>query len=250
MAANFVRGWAYIWRAGGLLWRRPRLLRFVFIPFAINVAAFSLTVFLGLKAFARIVSYLPQGDAWYLMALYGVLWTLAVLMTMVLVFFTFTVIGNLVASPFNELLSERIELLLSGTGEEESFSWRGFWRDMMRAWLVEIKKMLVFVGGMLALLLLNLVPLVGSSVYALCSLLLTLFFLAWEYLGFVHERKRLDFAGQRRYLLDHKALLLGFSSGVMVLLAIPFLQLLCIPVAVTGATLLWCEEQAGRRLPG
>lgn len=250
MLGNFLRGWGYVWRAAGLLWRRPCLLRFVFIPFAINVAAFSLAVYLGLQAFARIVARLPQGDAWYLMVLYGVLWTLAVLVTLVLVFFTFTVIGNLVASPFNELLSERIEQLLRGTVAEEGFSWRGLWRDMVRAWLVEIKKLLVFVGAMLALLLLNLVPLVGSSLYAVCSLLLTLFFLAWEYLGFVHERKRLDFAGQRRYLLGRKALLLGFASAVLVLLAIPFLQLLCIPVAVAGATLLWCEEQEGRRLPG
>jgi uncharacterized protein involved in cysteine biosynthesis len=37
--------------------------------------------------------------------------------------------------------------------------------------------------------------------------------------------------------------MLGFSCGVMALLAIPFLQLFCIPLAVIGATRLWCEEE-------
>jgi uncharacterized protein involved in cysteine biosynthesis len=29
----------------------------------------------------------------------------------------------------------------------------------------------------------------------------------------------------------------------MVILAIPFFQLLCIPLAVVGATRIWCEEE-------
>jgi CysZ protein len=111
--------------------------------------------------------------------------------------------------------------------------------------LVEAKKMAVFIFGMLMLLLLNLLPLVGTFLYAATTLLLTLSFLAWEYLSFVHERKQLDFSGQYRYLLKRKALLLGFACGVMTLLAIPFIQLLCIPLAVIGATMLWCEERRG-----
>ena len=37
--------------------------------------------------------------------------------------------------------------------------------------------------------------------------------------------------------------MLGFSCGVMAMLAIPFFQLLCIPLAVIGATRIWCEEE-------
>ena len=37
--------------------------------------------------------------------------------------------------------------------------------------------------------------------------------------------------------------MLGFSCGVMAILAIPFFQLLCIPLAVIGVTRLWCEEE-------
>jgi CysZ protein len=240
---DFPRGFFLVFRGARLLLRNPRLLKYIIIPFLINVAVFSLSIFFGLHFFQDVVTrLLPQGDAWYWAVVFYAFWTVAVLVTLVLVFFSFTVVGNLIASPFNELLSERTEELLLGKSTEEPFALGAFFRDMGRVWLVEIRKMAVFVLAMAALLLLNLLPLVGSLLYGFLSILLTLFFLAWEYLGFVHERKRHTFREQRQYLMLRKGLVLGFAAGVLLMLAIPFMQLFCIPVAVVGATLLWCEE--------
>lgn len=247
---EFYRGLSYIPRAGHFLRQHLGLLKYVAIPFLINVLTFALAVFLGMRFFARIVDRLPQGDAWYFLLIYGLLWVLAILMVAVLVFFTFTVMGNLIAAPFNGLLSERVEILLTGSLPDVPFTLKSVLRDTGRSILVEAKKMLIFVLCMVLLLLFNLLPLVGTFLYAVSTLALTLFFLAWEYLSFVHERKQMDFSRQWRYLMDRKILLLGFATGVLALLAIPFLQLLCIPFAVIAATLLWCEEQAGRRISG
>lgn len=247
---DFPRGFFTAFRGGRLLLRYPRLLKLVLIPFLINVATFSLAVYFGLQFFHDFVlELLPQGEAWYWVALYYAVWVVAGLLTLVLVFFCFTVVGNLIASPFNELLSERIEALLLTEVKTPPFALRDFCRDMLRVWLVELKKMSLFVIAMLGLLLLNLLPGVGNLIYGVLSVLLTLFFLAWEYLAFIHERKNHDFRQQRRYLMERKLLVLGFASGVLLMLAIPFMQLVCIPVAVAGATLLWCEEQVGHRLP-
>ncbi|ABA88274.1 CysZ protein [Syntrophotalea carbinolica DSM 2380] len=245
---EFYRGLAYVPRAVHFLRHHMGLLKYLVIPFIINVLTFSLAVFLGMKFFGRIVDGLPQGDAWYFVLLYGVLWVLAGLVAAILVFFTFTVIGNLIAAPFNGLLSERVEILLTGNLPDMPFTLKGVLRDTGRSLVVEAKKMLLFILVMALLLLLNLLPVVGTFLYAVCTLGLTLFFLAWEYLSFVHERKPMNFSRQWHYLMKRKTLLLGFSTGVLALLAIPFLQLLCIPFAVVAATLLWCEEQAGHRL--
>lgn len=248
---DFPRGFFTAFRGGRLLLRYPRLLKLVFIPLLINVVTFSLAVYFGLQFFHDFVlELLPQGDAWYWVALYYALWLVAGLLTLILVFFSFTVVGNLIAAPFNELLSERIEGKLLAGVAEQPFSLALFWRDMLRAWLVELKKLSLFVVAMLLLWLLNLLPVIGSLLFGVLSILLTLFFLAWEYLAFVHERKGHDFRLQRQFLMQHKLLVLGFGCGVLLMLMIPFLQLACIPVAVSGATLLWCEEHAGRRLPG
>jgi CysZ protein len=107
---------------------------------------------------------------------------------------------------------------------------------------VEIRKISVFVVLMLFLLLLNLIPVIGSVVYSVLAVMLTLFFLVVEYLGFVFSRKKLNFSEQRRYIFSRKTTMLGFGFGVLTLLAIPFLQFICIPVAVVGATQLWCED--------
>lgn len=243
---DFPRGFFSLLRGGRLFIRYPRLLKLVLIPLFINVAVFSLAIYFGLQFFQDFVQdLLPQGDAWYWLVVYYALWATAGLLTLVLVFFCFTVVGNLIASPFNELLSERIEGILLPEAESTPFSLKFFFRDMLRIWLVELKKLSFFAAAMLMLLLLNLLPIVGNLLYGVLSILLTLFFLAWEYFAFVHERKSRDYKYQRQFLMQRKPLVFGFASGVLLMLAVPFVQLICIPVAVAGATLLWCEEQAG-----
>ncbi|MDW7643734.1 MAG: sulfate transporter CysZ [Desulfuromonadales bacterium] len=241
--SRFAIGFFYPFKSFGFIRKNPRLLKFVLIPFLINLVVFSGVVFLGLDFFGDIVArYVPHGEAWYWAFLTFFAWLLASIVTTLLVFFCFTVVGNLIASPFNDLLSERTEEILTGIGSSETFSWKTFGGDAWRAIVVEGKKMSFFVVGMLALLLLNLIPLAGQVLYSIAAALFTLFFLAVEYLGYVLSRKRLSFAQQRHYIFGQTFLHLGFAVGVLCLLAIPLMQLLCIPLAVVGATRLYCEK--------
>ncbi len=240
--AGFVRGFSYPLRAAKFLVKQPRLLKYVAIPFLINVLVFSLSVYFGLGMFEGLLeTYAPSTELWYGVILYYLAWSLALLLTTVVVFFTFTLIGNLIASPFNELLSERTEILKVGGLPGEELSAGHFWKEAKNALLVELKKMAVFISGMLLLLTINLVPGIGSVIYAVLAPLFTLFFLVVEYLAFVLMRKQLSFAEQRRYVTRCPLMMLGFGCGVFCLLAIPFLQFFCIPLAVVGATLLWCD---------
>jgi CysZ protein len=243
-AGLFVTGFRTPFASFGFVARNLRLLRFIVIPFLINLMVFSLVVWLGLDFFTLLVSeHIPHGDAWYWMTLYYLVWVLAFVFTSVVVFFTFTVVGNIIASPFNDLLSERTEELITNTVNEEPFTLSTFARDALTAILQECKKMAVFVLLMLAVLLFNLIPGIGNAIYAVLATLVTLYFLSIEYLSFVMGRKRLGFKEQRRFIAGRWRLMGGFSCGVLLLLAIPLLQLLCIPMAVIGATRIWCEEE-------
>ncbi len=184
--------------------------------------------------------YIPQGDAWYWVILSYFLWTVAILMTMVLVFFGFTVTGAIISSPFNDILSEKTEELLTGIINEEPFVFRVFLKDSLRTVLDESKKIIIFVFFMALLLPLNLVP-GGTLPYSILSVLLTIFFLAVEYTGYVFSRKHLVFRDQHRFIFTRKFLMLGFGTGVMGVLAVPFLQFFCIPLGVVGATQLWYD---------
>ncbi len=241
---NFSRGFFAPFRSVRILRSNPRLIQYIVIPFLINTLVFSGVVYLGLDFFgSTVVEYIPQGEGWYWSVLYWLLWVVAVLLTTVLVFFSFTVVGNLLASPFNDLLSERTEEVLSGAVNEEQFALGRFFRDAWKTVLMEAKKMSIFVVVMLLILPFNLLPGVGNSLYTILAISLTLFFLCFEYLGFVLVRKRQFFSEQKNYILARKFLMFGFSCGVMAILAIPFFQLFCIPLSVIGATRLWCEEE-------
>jgi len=247
---NFSRGFFAPFRSVRILKNNPRLVQYILIPILINTLVFSGAVYLGLDFFgSTVVEYIPQGEAWYWSVLYWLLWVIAVLLTAVLVFFTFTVVGNLLAAPFNDLLSERTEEVLTGATNEEPFTVKRFLSDAWHTLLMEAKKMWVFVLIMVLILPLNLMPGIGNSIYTVLAISLTLFFLCFEYLGFVMVRKRQFFREQKNYIMARKFLMLGFSCGVMAILAIPFFQLLCIPLAVVGVTRIWCEEEGLVELP-
>lgn len=240
--SSFSRGFGYPLRAVGFLLKRPRLLKYLAIPFVINLLVFSLSVYFGLDLFETLLdAYVPENEVWYGMILYYLAWVVALLLTTVVVFFSFTVIGNLIASPFNELLSERVEALQVGRQPDERFSVGRFWKEAKYALLVEVKKLAVFSICMLLLLFVGLVPGVGQIVYAILAPAFTLFFLVVEYMAFVLMRKQLSFAQQRRYITSRPILMTGFACCVFCMLAIPFVQFFCIPLAVVGATLLWCD---------
>jgi CysZ protein len=241
---NFSRGFFAPFRSVRLLQQNLKLLPYIIIPFIVNVTVFTGAVILGIDFFdSTVVALLPQGDAWYWTILYWVVWIIAIMVTAVLVFFSFTVVGNLIASPFNELLSERTEQVLSHVANDEPFAFKRFCSDALNTLLMEVKKMWLFVMAMIVILPLNLLPGVGNSIYTVLAVSLTLFFLSFEYLSFVMVRKRQFFKEQKNYIFRRKFLMLGFSCGVMAILAIPFFQLLCIPLAVVGITRLWCEEE-------
>ena len=241
---NFSRGFFSPFRSFRLLRNNPRLILYILVPFLINTLVFSGAVYLGLDFFgSTVVEYIPQGESWYWSVLYWFLWVVAVLLTAVLVFFSFTVVGNLLASPFNDLLSERTEEVLSGAINDEPFSLRRFWADAFQTILLEAKKMWVFVMVMVLILPLNLLPGIGNGLYTVLAVSLTLFFLCFEYLSFVMVRKRQFFREQKNFIFARKFIMMGFSCGVMAILAIPFFQLFCIPLAVIAATRIWCEEE-------
>ena len=240
---GFSRGFSYPFRAGHFLIRHPRLYLYVLIPFLINLIVFSLAVWLGLDFFnSTVESMIPVGDAWYWSILYYFLWLVAVLATALMVFFLFAIVGNLIASPFNDILSEKTELILTGQSRDEPFVLRVFLRESLHTLLDELLKISAFIAGMLVLLLLLLLPAIGPIFYSILSVLWTALFLVVEYTGYVFTRHQLLFKDQRQFIRQRKLASVGFGTGSLCLLAIPFLQFFTIPLGVIGAVHFWYDS--------
>ena len=240
---GFSKGFSYPFRAGHFLIRHPRLYLYVLIPFLINLVVFSLAVWLGLDFFnSTVESMIPVGDAWYWSILYYFLWLIAVLATALMVFFLFAIVGNLIASPFNDILSEKTELILTGQSRDEPFVLRVFLRESLHTLLDELLKISAFIAGMLVLLLLLLLPAIGPIFYSILSVLWTALFLVVEYTGYVFTRHQLLFKDQRQFIRQRKLASVGFGTGSLCLLAIPFLQFFTIPLGVIGAVHFWYDS--------
>ncbi|MDY0211394.1 MAG: sulfate transporter CysZ [Desulfuromonadaceae bacterium] len=235
---GFINGLLSIWQAWIFLYRNPSLFRYAAIPFFINVVVFIAIIFLGNEYFSYLVgSYISTGDNWLWQILAWGARGVAFLFMLVVVFFTFTVVGNFIAAPFNDVLSEKTEHMLMDTTCSEAFSVAALFSDVWRTVVDEVRKLSMFVIVMMLLLPVNFIPLIGPPVFGICTVLLTLYFLVVEYTGFVFSRKRLRFSHQRVFIRTHRTQALGFGLAVMLTLMLPLVQFLTIPLAVVAATL-------------
>lgn len=241
---GFVTGFFSLLNAFRFISKNPRLYKYIAIPFIINVVVFCGSVYWGFDLFGDFVGqYLAPYDTWYWQIVAGAIKLLAALVTLVIVFFTFTVVGNLIAAPFNDVLSEKTEEIIVGRQIGEPFSFRQIGVDLWRVMKDEIRKMSIFIFLMILILGLNFLPGIGSALYAVLSVVVTVFFLIVEYTGYIFSRKHLGFAEQRQFIAAHKMSTVGFGLAVMCMLFIPFIQFLTIPVAVVAATQICCTEQ-------
>lgn len=234
----FLKGASYV--LTGLRWLpRPQLRRFVALPLFINSVFFGGLIIWGAQEFGVFLDwalgYLPTWLDW----LRWLLWPVFVITVLLVVFYTFTLAANLIASPFNGLLSERVEALARPQYTAPQGS--ALWQEMLRAPFTELVKLGYFLVRALPLLVLFLLPGVNAAAPFLW-LAFSAWMLALQYADYPLGNHGLRFREQRRLLGQRRVLVLGFGSAVLLLTLIPIVNFLVMPAAVIGATLLWVEQ--------
>ena len=164
---------------------------------------------------------------------------LLILTALVVIVYTFTVVANLIAAPFNGLLAERVERLATPGAPPPTTELN--WKELALSPLAEVRKLLYFIGWAIPLLLLSFVPVV-NAIAPLLWALFSAWMLALEYADYPLGNRGLNFREQRRLLRRHWPLTFGFGGMTLLLTLIPLLNFLVMPAAVIGATLLWVRE--------
>lgn len=217
---------------------RPGLRRYVVIPFLVNVVVFTLLIWLGVDQFEILLDhYLPQ-EGW-LSYFRWLLWPLFAVALLLVIFYSFTLIANLLAAPFNDMLAAKVEAMLSGSPPDEGPG--GIMAAVGPAVRSELQKIAYFLPRALPLLVLFIVPginAVAPFIWALFSA----WSLALEYTEYPFGNNGFIFARQRRLMKARRLTSLGFGGGVMLMMLIPGLNFLAMPSAVAGATALWVER--------
>jgi CysZ protein len=213
------------------------------IPLLINIVLFTGLGWFAIDRFGDWLDrLLPDGFDW----LQWLLWPLFVLLLIVIVVFTFTIVANLVAAPFNDFLADRVTLRLRGKEQSEG----GFSvLDIPKALFNELRKLLYFAIWAILLLVLTFVPVIN-----LAGPFLWILFACWslaiEYSDYPLGRLGMKFSEQRRLLRENLQETIGFGAAVLGATLIPVVNLAVIPAAVIGASLLWHKiTSENSRLP-
>ena len=236
-----------VWTAARLLRRERSLWVWCALPLAINLVLFALAIaaFVGwgyepLVEALRAPLSTAEPDAWYqwlwvgpLRALAWLVQWLVILLVALLVYFLFTTIGSVLASPFLDVLSQRVERLHSGSVTQGGGGVRG----ALRVLLEEARRMAFFALGVVGLLALGLVPGL-QPVSAVALLLFSTLFLSLDYTGYLLDRREVRFSVRRAWLWQNRRPLLGFGSAALGTFAVPGVNFLALPLLVTAGTLL------------
>jgi CysZ protein len=177
---------------------------------------------------------------WALSILMWVLWPLFFLLIAIIVFFSFSIIGNILSAPFNGPLAEAVELKVSGQAPP-AMSFAEILKDTPKMIFNEFRKLGYLILWAIPLLILSFIPVLNIASPVLWALF-SGWMLALDYHDFPMGNHQLFFKEQRERLREKKSLALGFGLATMGVTMIPVVNFIVIPAAVAGATVLYLEN--------
>lgn len=245
MLTNPFSGSLYLFRGAQLL-LLPNIRKFVIIPLTINIVLFALLVIFGMSQFGALVDWLtPELPEW-LQWLVWIFWVVFFFATLLLVFYTFTLVANFICAPFNSLLAAAVERHLLGTSELSSTSTTPLLKEIGVSFSQALTKLSYMAVRALPLMLLFLIPLVNIAA-PLLWIIFSAWVLALEYLDYPMGNHNIHFASVREQAAERRLLNLGFGGATMLATMIPVVNFIVMPAAVAGATLMWVEQYAKKR---
>lgn len=248
MTVNSVSGAGYLFKGIKLI-AQPGLRRFVAMPLLINILVFSTAIWYGVTRFESFLVWMETKIPSWLQWLDWILWPLFVVALAVLVFYSFTMVANLLASPFNSLLAEKVELYLTDRPLNQGGGWKKALIELVPTLLDELRKLLFAALLAIPFLILFLIPGVNLAAPVLWFLY-TAWVLTLEYSDYPMGNNGLKFREMRARLGKRRTLSLGFGAAAAGLTMVPVLNFIVMPSAVAGATAMWVGELRSEEASG
>ncbi|MWK57459.1 sulfate transporter CysZ [Pseudomonas otitidis] len=227
---------------------RPGLRLFVLLPLTLNLLLFIALIGFAMREFSGWVdAFMPSLPDWASFLEY-LIWPLFVALVVVLVFFTFTMIANIIAAPFNGFLAEKVEVVVRGQDDFPPFSWAELVAMVPRTIGRELRKLGYFLPRAAGLLILSFIPMV-NLVSTPLWFVFGIWMMAVQYIDYPADNHKLGWNEMLAWLREKRWQSLGFGGSVYLALLIPFVNIVMMPAAVAGATLFWVREGGDKALP-
>lgn len=224
---------------------RPRLWGWALAPLGIIVA---LALMAGLASFAGIGPLL----AWltHFRGMWGkaLVWVSAVLIALAITTITAFVLYflvNIIAVPFYDGLSERVEHEL--TGKLQELDWGPWLASLFWSAVHSALTLALWLAILAFSLALQVVPGIGTVLGGVFGTVASAVFLARETMDGPMSRRDMPYLSKYGMILRHKAVLGGWGLLLSMLMWVPVVNVLVMPVAVIGGTILFCAFEASDR---
>lgn len=216
---------------------KPELRSFMIVPIFINTLLFiGFIVFLATYFSNYLHTFIQSYPAW-LTAILGwlfwfIFWTAGFLITTL----SFTILTNVIGSPFYGLLAEKTQLQLYPISlPATTFS---FWKILPHTLAREALKLIYFAPWLLLCLVLFIFP----PTFPLAPLvwwLVLVWISAIQYIDYTADNQQVSLKEMIKHLKKSPFITLGFGTAVIFAMTIPGANLIVPPAAVVGGTLLW-----------
>lgn len=250
---GFARGVTYALRGMRFVYfQHPSLARYWIFPILITTSAIIL-VFYGAGTLyddvgSAVWSLFPESwneaTGWVGGLLGAFRWVIELLAGILLTLFGLVLVvlgSSIVAAPFNDALSEAVESILTGEAAPP-FSFSRMVADLFRTVRLEVGKVLFYTLVVGPLFVVSFfVPGIGQLV-SIVAFGLTAVYLGVDYIDWPAARRDWSVGDRVAFTRRQLAAVAGFGTGVWLLLFIPLVNLLFMPAAVAGGTLLFIES--------
>lgn len=235
-----LSGPAYLMRGFRSL-TKPGLRRYVLMPALGNLLIYlvaGVAIFYGLDS--ALDRWLPQGYDWLRWLLFPIVALLLFAVGMLL----FTLLANLLLSPFLGTLSANVEAQLGGAPAPPE---RPFLTGLRADFGLELRRMGYIVLCLLGVFVASLIPVV-NIVVAPVGLMVTGWLLAIEYAGNPLGNRRWTLAEQLQFMRSVRWRMIAFGLASFGLTLIPIVNLVVVPASVIGITLM-CRDLIDAQTP-
>jgi CysZ protein len=237
---NIATGAGYVFRGAKMLGHK-NLRLFVIIPLLVNIIIFGSLIGVG---FSFLHTRMDGLMAWipdWLGFIEWILWTIIGLAFSLMTGYLFTALALIIASPFNALLAEKAEELITGRRVDSLEGTAAALMAVPRGVLRELYKLLYYLPMFVFVLVLTFIP-VLNTVSPLLWFLLGAWMMSLQFVDYPMDNHQLSFADVKEAVRSRRLSSMGFGGVVALVASIPVVNFFVVPAAVVGATLFWCEQ--------
>jgi CysZ protein len=219
----------------------PSLRLFVVIPLLVNILIFGSLIGIGYSYLSGLMGSLLSSIPAWLDFIQWILWPLIGITVSLITGYLFTAVALIIASPFNALLAEKAEELVTGKPVDSLEGLGAALLALPRGILRELAKLLYYVPMAAFVLVVSFIPGL-NAVSPVLWLLLGAWMMSIQFVDYPMDNHQLSFADVKEAVRTRRLSSMGFGGLVALCASIPVINFFVVPAAVVGATLLWVEE--------